>query len=261
MTHIPEGPWTKRGAIAGIIGVIVALTFGILSITHEKSSPQPTPHTATKPPIAEPVPPAVLSPQSGMATAPVTQRPLETHDTRAMKALTSSQSPTSPVGALLPGAPCKSDDSCKSDNCFRGVCAPRSQKNGPCDESYHCESGLRCVDGACVAKLGTGAPCKSDDSCKSDNCFRGVCAPRSQKNGPCDESYHCESGLRCVDGACVAKLGTGAPCKSDDSCESDNCFRGVCAPRSQKNGPCDESYHCESGLRCVDGACVERLGH
>jgi hypothetical protein len=145
VTQLPEGPWTKRGAIAAIVGVVVAFAFGAYNVIHEKWSSAPNLHGRDESFIIEPIASGSFSPQPHIPAA------VNSATTTEPRGAPDRQTAPQPLVSVSP--PCKSNSDCASINCFRGFCAPESEKNGPCDSNENCASGLRCIAGACIEKL------------------------------------------------------------------------------------------------------------
>ncbi|MFW5920979.1 MAG: trypsin-like serine protease, partial [Polyangiales bacterium] len=175
-------------------------------------------------------------------------------------------------GCTALGEPCSTDDECSNgrceavdgeDVCVR-ECDPRF-RIPMCPVGFYCEA-TGCGVGRCLAggegSKDAGEECADDIECKSRNCadVNGTMRCGRQcadgEGDPCDTDQACEvrdDGC----GSCVpVELSTGprsfgAPCESDDQCESMDCADdGICT------GPCSDSDPCPSGFHCRTGSCV-----
>lgn len=65
-----------------------------------------------------------------------------------------------------------------------GICTETRPRAVPCTYAGDCLASEYCLDGACLDRLGVGAPCpamggtEADRVCLSDHCNAGACAPR-----------------------------------------------------------------------------------
>jgi len=124
------------------------------------------------------------------------------------------------------GQPCAANGECGSYRCADGVCC-NTTCGGSCDRC-----NLTGYVGTCRnAALGTpGNPaCANNFVC---NGATGAC-PTS-----CTGDQMCASGYYCTSGACVAKLGLGATCTSNNQCALGNCIDGFCC-NNACGGACD----------------------
>lgn len=133
------------------------------------------------------------------------------------------------------------------ETCVRGTCVPVcfegscptgftcDTETGSCIEDacfdVECETGERCVDGACVDAC-EGLVCPHGDVCISGACV-----------DPC-ASVTCQDSQFCREGLCVNRCPC-SPCPAGETCNAD----GTCSPRG-----CDIVI-CGEGRYCEDGAC------
>ena len=160
----------------------------------------------------------------------------------------------SQCGSCTDGHRCLVNDDCNSDYCAGStghrVCA--SCLNGVQDGT---ETDVDC--GAdCPAQCADNARCVSDRDCISAHCNSGVCSIVDPA-ASCENSYRSEHET-CVDGGgpqCNA-LGQhcplGADCRTDNDCDSGNCYDGTCISCNddEKNG--DETDTDCGGARCAE---------
>lgn len=201
------------------------------------------------------------------------------------------------------GAPCYANKDCTSNNCVEtyekgGIkrCTPQNGEGKGGEYCYHddqCESRKcvacwgtdKCFDpGICEPKLGNGARCEWNETCQSDYCDDGRCAPpkgTGQGGEYCHNDDHCESrfckcptgydGKFCKywgndyymnkfgHGTCLARDKNGAPCNRNEECESEYCDSGKCAPKpgtGESGKYCHRDEHCQSDF-CISGKCYQ----
>ena len=131
-----------------------------------------------------------------------------------------------------------------TDNCTPFVCAADGLTcAGDCTTHSECVVGRYCRAGACVPKLGAGAPCATGTQCASDHCVDDVCCDTD-----CDEQ--CEA---CAEpdslGTCAPV--TGAPRGARDACFSSG---GVCGGDCNGTNPNSCTYPDEA-TRCGERRC------
>lgn len=123
-----------------------------------------------------------------------------------------------------------------------------------CQVDYDCEDGYICSQGVCAKPLQKNA----NDQCSDfgSQCPVGYfcttamglpvkqCLPKKAAAETCDATTLCREDLRCVNGACAARVGIGTACVSNDDC-------AAAAPL------CDPNLSppkCQVGLRFATGA-------
>lgn len=168
------------------------------------------------------------------------------------------------------------------------------QKDGTCQISnLVCPDGSGCVEDQCgAARVGDGAPCKSDSHCKSMQCdgTTSTCKPILKLGSPCADGDSCPLLTQCSTGKCTGPAKVGAPCQSSADCELMlTCAAGNCAPGPKsctagqdcggggsclgpvfnsckaqlpKGAPCTQDEQCSPALWCDpgSGSCVARPG-
>ncbi len=151
-----------------------------------------------------------------------------------------------------------------------------------CTKNADCESGLICVDGACVdapcvpgtilcvpadTAAGAARTCKSDGSgyaqavpcadsnpCTTESCTVGLGCTQVATLGACDDSNHCTVGDTCAnDGLC---LGTPKDCVDANPCTQDDCEPATGCQHLPADGACDDADPCTVGDACAKGSCA-----
>ena len=127
------------------------------------------------------------------------------------------------------------------------------KKNEPCSQPYECEGALVCDKGICAEKAtkNTNDPCNNPgDVCATES----YCAPRGEtrlclvKNdvgAVCSPFTPCKDTLRCSNGTCAAKAGSGETCVTGDDCAT---------------GFCDAAKRCAAKLVPGAGGCKDYGG-
>jgi hypothetical protein len=117
----------------------------------------------------------------------------------------------------------RANETCGVDqDCVMGLICDRSKglDNGRCGTKT--EVSLGCAN--------IGEVCARGSYCGN---LGGVfaCLPKIDLAAPCDEAVPCLESLRCAGGLCVAQLGIGAVCASDQDCATGFCepFEKLCA--------------------------------
>lgn len=97
--------------------------------------------------------------------------------------------------------------------------------------------------------------CTEHDECDSGSCDAGVCASSTSSalvlnlpGSPCEEGSMCTSGV-CLVGKCTLENGkavTGAPCVTNEDCDTDKCKEGFCLDKLLNGSWCDENFECVS---------------
>lgn len=143
-------------------------------------------------------------------------------------------------------------------HCVEGTCVPRPGQDEPCN-SYECQAGLLCLDGACALPGAAGDTCSLDDACSPPlRCIEGACAALGGMGEACGDSLACAHGLRCFEGECSAL--PPPPCEGEGSCGNlSSCVNvPVCLPRAAAGALCASSDACAATLYCDDtGVCVD----
>ena len=141
------------------------------------------------------------------------------------------------------GAVCRVGDEGSAGTCGPGgtcgdadVCEVRPTVGEACvDGGTPCALPARCSDdGVCrhPAYVGVGDACDNNNRCPYlSRCSGSVCVATVPRGGSCSESFECDAGSYCDDGACAA-LSVDGPCTVDDACASGTCEAGRCAPFS-----------------------------
>jgi LysM repeat protein len=183
------------------------------------------------------------------------------------------------MGGAISGAPnpvlqaagdaCSQDNECESGECASVMCAPgrKGGDNQFCFANSHCQRGVcDCTmdgksvpcspnpnplsTGFCTSGLPMGASCSNSDSCASDYCANGACAP---KNGLGRLRDYCHHNDHCASGRCLCANGSN--------------FLGVCNPTTQSNtnrgycipaGVWVNGNTCEKDEDCASGYCAEK---
>jgi hypothetical protein len=191
------------------------------------------------------------------------------------------------------GAPCVSNSECASTYCADGVCCDgpctgqcqacaEASKVGKCSTVSGAPRGTRTACAAtqatCAGQCGgtlpnqcsyagsevtcTGATCSSDLAMNTASVCNGA--------GACTASsvVTCASGKYCTGGACVAQIGSGGSCQSNNQCASGNCSNSLCCATGQTGcgsscvslstssancGSCGRV--CATGSSCSGGSC------
>lgn len=116
-----------------------------------------------------------------------------------------------------------------------------------CKDGMHCVISLDATAGKLVGKCGksvaAGAACSPaiPDQCPLDqycmlppNSFDGTCTKKPGASEPCGgglgDNNVCASGTRCDGGTCRSRQKLGGSCSADETCYSENCSEGACAP-------------------------------
>jgi hypothetical protein len=181
------------------------------------------------------------------------------------------------------GSPCNRHDQCRPhditgvatcilpDGGYAGVCSDGTN-GGRCATSEQCLPGYACVqtyEPVCSSRS-KGAPCAVDADCS-----HGYCVGYPGSMGTCDNG---EAGDSCVEpgdcrvpacslaGKCTGG-GNRAPCTQDSQCASQRCtlntapdvFGGECTD-GKAGSPCRDNAHCNAGLPCRGGTCIEPQG-
>jgi hypothetical protein len=117
----------------------------------------------------------------------------------------------------------------------------------------------------CVSELEDGAPCLSDEICRSGRCATiddaRLCQPKLAAGEACGTSKDCEAGACRYDlspPTCGEPLPDGTPCNYDDAgCESGTCVGGIAcgpAPTASVGSACTADEDCVTGT-CRGGSC------
>jgi len=191
------------------------------------------------------------------------------------------------------GATCSVEEDCKAElTCdfaagCPGVCTPAKHVGESCTQS-RCETGLTCGAGMiCLARARQAAKCETGTCESGTMCDSGVggtntCRPYSEFVATRSTGQQCRLSLECSTNdycdldtwLCTKKLGTGAPCRplSDDCMDGMHCssngdgtgeYPGKCVANVPVGGTCDSDLgvaQCESGARCISGACGYVVG-
>lgn len=146
------------------------------------------------------------------------------------------------------------------------ACAPVYRGNKlagqTCAVDEDCIAGLLCDHGktADSGRCGSRAPVAQGEGCANigEVCpvgfYCGVaaelrkCLPKVGLGGACDAQTPCLESYRCADGTCIAQLGVGEVCSTDQDCAT-----GFCEPYAGK---------CAADVRFANGsaACVAMGG-
>jgi len=145
------------------------------------------------------------------------------------------------------------DLAAKDDACNR-VFSGDVENFKPCQVDYDCQDGYICSQNVCAKPLKKNA----NDQCSDfgSQCPVGFfcttapgvpvkqCLPRKALMEPCVQTADCLEDLRCVNGACAARVGISTPCLSNDDCASSAplCDPNLSPPK------------CQVGLRFATGA-------
>ncbi len=193
-------------------------------------------------------------------------------------------------GSRPVGTACASNVQCASGYCQTlgaracGTCESRSAAGGPCISDPDCEqTGLTCVNAACIPLGALGAPCSLSQPCEpvlyctSAGTSTGACAARLAAGATCDPmadgcdattGFYCDSTTQICSqvqmspagGACgTPTTGPLSLCSSNGLCESpDGAATGTCLAAAADGAPCDplNGPNCLPPASCVDGACT-----
>lgn len=149
---------------------------------------------------------------------------------------------------------------------FKGTLKP----GDACNVGIQCDSGT-CIYGSqndvcgkCVATVGVGASCETDECtppsyCDIDGTKKCINAPL--EGGDCTMS-DCGGGFTCVGGKCVKPVASGAACTTpkspaDNPCQKGYaCIDGKCGTVAitQKTGEACDPPH----TNCIDGQCLDK---
>ncbi len=124
-----------------------------------------------------------------------------------------------------------------TDACERVFLGTKTKAQA-CTNTFECESSsLICDKGFCQERVeknendgcsNAGEVCKAGFACKQEGGQR-FCKPRQTEGDICDGERLCLENLRC-NGQCVARRGSGDPCKAGDECLTGFCSQeGKCA--------------------------------
>ena len=97
------------------------------------------------------------------------------------------------------GYPCNSNEDCNNHNCYGGFCIDCLKKAMLCTNDGQCCSPMSCLDGACFECLPHARACNSNGECCSGVCVNGSCSCR-------DDGCICTSGDTCKSSNCYAGL-------------------------------------------------------
>jgi hypothetical protein len=176
-------------------------------------------------------------------------------------------------GKKATGEPCNSAAECETYFCKQegyacGTCAPEPPTGTTCSSYSDCGDAEWCMsDQTCQPPAGANQPCSASIACDGlQNCVNGVCVPRVDEGGHCDNtSLLCNfagKGLTCdAASTCVADapLDLGASCGKPivGYCEKEGiCRSGRCAPGPSDDGACDGTGAvCEPPAVCVNRTC------
>ncbi len=159
--------------------------------------------------------------------------------------------------------PCVQDLWCDGPTFGTGVCQPKSDAGGPCDQDGDCVETATCLPTAdplvhvCGAKQPNGAVCDSYADCESDLCDGDVCAPQPVASESC--VGECAEGFTCKSSVCVENRAAGQPCDGTTECVYSRCENGLCTLRHHLGEPCSEDDDCLSS-DCVAGVCSDTVG-
>jgi hypothetical protein len=155
----------------------------------------------------------------------------------------------SPAGTLDDGAPCATNDQCKSELCGKanatagcGTCQARAAVGAACSATARCADDATCdpTSRTCVAIV-RGA-------------IGMACEPA--KGRICEANAFCDTTSKtCTARAKVGESCGAAPCDVGLACSQDT---GKCVASAivSEGGSCGEGLTCGSGLSCVAGKCA-----
>ena len=197
-------------------------------------------------------------------------------------------------GTLLDGAPCYSNQTCKSGSCGSITCPADTRCcKGTCNDTSpqiavgsDCSgSNAGCIDGAycsttgttsiCTPKAATGQACDAKNGywngcasgtvCLQSGLEKGTCGKLPSEgqtcnlyNPPCDSSLdYCDSAAS----KCLRKIPVGGACPSGTGCVDyatcdSNTLR--CIEMGQAGESCDpnQAQECMGNLACLNGRCT-----
>jgi hypothetical protein len=130
-----------------------------------------------------------------------------------------------------------------------GECVALLRKGEKCAKGSECGQGLFCdLRNGCTEPQAEGQPCSGRNTCAEKlECLSGVCRPKPEGEGDlvgegtaitwrpraavgeaCTADggtlAPCGADLYCEDGRCQQRAPAGAPCTTDDQCESKTCL-------------------------------------
>jgi len=156
------------------------------------------------------------------------------------------------------GAKCISNDQCTSGicQCFYGNVYGAGQHTFPCPPAAVLNEKML---GTCVGptneKLANGSQCSKKSECASDNCYKGLCAP---KDGLGRLGDYCHHNDHCFNNYCKCPNGyDGDLCKGYHGFSPKPGRHGTCGERRGEvhGGFCREDYECLSGY-CAQNKCA-----
>jgi len=200
-------------------------------------------------------------------------------------------SPPLGVGEDCAGAIC--EDGLVCSQIAPTTCRQPGEVGADCSDDYDCAGVAACLDDLCALEVAEGEHCRSNESCAEGlycNYEDQLCTPFLGDGDTCDSGYDqcvdgyacssanpstcvvwygaendacgaygCEEGLWCDQssdevGVCIAKLGDGADCNADTTCQDGlYCMDdGNCHAPGELDDPCSvfTEPSCVQGLFC-----------
>jgi hypothetical protein len=133
-----------------------------------------------------------------------------------------------------------------------GFCVDRCSVNADCPDAFVCVGASAATRGFCRAR------CTVDGDCgRGRYCFVGVCNPFCDSSADCTDGRMCSPHLNSCVTAQPAGAATGAACRQDGDCKSNNCSSAAIAPGEP--GVCTQvckvaQQTCPDGTTCLDSA-------
>jgi hypothetical protein len=186
-------------------------------------------------------------------------------------------------GQYATGAACGIDSQCADTHCrivpgnLCGTCAAKVGAGAACGVDGDCQSGMKCLNAACVAYGDEGAACSSTMPCRPDlGCVNGTCGAPQQAGTSCTDSTQCDQvhdvfcnpltkmcetisfaqpGGMCglVAGKLVVCAGPGGFCQGADVSP----YVGTCIAHANDGAACDVDAGplCDEISICAGGTC------
>ena len=140
------------------------------------------------------------------------------------------------------------------------TCDPAEKDVAPCAKNSACDSAKK----KCLGN--TGAACKANAECATDNCAGNVCtikAPALKPGDPCAGT--CPEPMQCSPATKRCVQQNGLPCTDGNQCVTGVCDNAVCADPSPRRN-CTQDGMCGPDQKCIDiqpglKRCVWLPGH
>ena len=155
---------------------------------------------------------------------------------------------------------CDGDSTCVLSLDFCGTCQPAVGEGQPCDTEIRCQSGLYCLEGACVSRALPGEACGDIPCVSGATCVGGLCQGRTivGLGESCNSALRCPYRAACVDGECVQTALLGESC-AELPCATGYCEGGICVQLLAGGSHCTAHGQCLSGI-CDGDSCMALPG-